>query len=71
MLVILGMYFRKDESEDKSTYACTNSTGTFVAAIVKQDEAHNNTWAVYSGDPEEEMATGMTLEEAFDYVLTP
>jgi len=29
------MYFRKDETEKLPTWICTNSSGAFVAAIIK------------------------------------
>ena len=71
------MYFRQDETEDetedKPTWICTNSTGVFVAAIIKEDAGDDTTWRVQTGEgdgKEKVVAQDLTMEEALNFTMS-
>lgn len=63
------MYFRRIEKEYKEFYA-TNSSGNFAALARKMDDADDHSWSIFSGEKDESPdATGLTLEEAIDFII--
>lgn len=63
------MYYRKIGSELVPTYHAINSAGAFVAATKKVEDKVDG-WTVVRGSSrsETELAKGLTLEQALDFI---